>query len=567
MSSQRGILTFFSKKQTSKGKGEGGEEDEGEEAVIQQPKKKRRVMIESDGEGEDGCDKMEDDGCDKMEDDGSIPSNGLTPSNGSCTKTPPKRVTARKHTGPVKRNISRPAAANLMKESPTIHKEVNDYVETKDNMEVDPDINDISAGNEDVLAKEKENVKLSSSIIPNKDGSIYNPSTTPYHPINDANWNRNQKVPYLSIAKTFELIEQESGRLKIISILTNFLRSVIALSPHELSKCIYLCLNKLGPAYEGVELGIGESILIKALSSATGRNSQHIKNEISEKGDLGLVAEGSRSTQKMMFTPPPLTITGVFNKLKDIAKLTGHSSQNKKVEMIKGLFVACKECEAKYLIRSLGGKLRIGLAEQSVLVALAHAVVYTPPGQEWPLQVIDASKGISGEKFKKELDNAVGLVKNAYCELPNYDTLISALLKYGVEQLPVHCSLTAGIPLKPMLAHPTKGIQDVLHRLDQVDFTCEWKYDGERAQIHILSNGNVQIYSRNQENNTSKYPDIIKLVPMVLNEGVESCVIDSEVVAWDSEKSQILPFQILSTRKRKVSGCQPLMVILWGESC
>jgi hypothetical protein len=85
MSSQRGILTFFSKKQTSKGKGEGGEEDEGEEAVIQQPKKKRRVMIESDGEGEDGCD--------KMEDDGSIPSNGLTPSNGSCTKTPPKRVT------------------------------------------------------------------------------------------------------------------------------------------------------------------------------------------------------------------------------------------------------------------------------------------------------------------------------------------------------------------------------------------------------------------------------------------------------------------------------------------
>ena len=71
-------------------------------------------------------------------------------------------------------------------------------------------------------------------------------------------------------------------------------------------------------------------------------------------------------------------------------------------------------------------------------------------------------------------------------------------------------------------------------------------------QIHRLEDGKVHIYSRNSEDNTTKYPDIIRRMPKVLGDGVKSCVVDSEAVAWDVEKKQILPFQVLSTRKRKV---------------
>lgn len=104
-----------------------------------------------------------------------------------------------------------------------------------------------------------------------------------------------------------------------------------------------------------------------------------------------------------------------------------------------------------------------------------------------------------------------------------------------------------------MLACPTRGVADVLQKFESTKFTCEWKYDGERAQIHLLDGGEVRIYSRNQENNTSKYPDIISRFQSWINPStpVQSAIIDSEAVAWDTEKQHILPFQVLSTRKRK----------------
>ncbi|XP_073408226.1 DNA ligase 1 isoform X3 [Dendrobates tinctorius] len=379
----------------------------------------------------------------------------------------------------------------------------------------------------------------------------YNPSKSGYHPIKDACWNIGQMVPYLALARTFEMIENESARLKNIETLSNFLRSVICLSSGDLLPCIYLCLNRLGPAYEGLELGIGETVLMKAVAQATGRQLDKIKAEAQEKGDLGLVAESSRGTQRTMFTPPKLMVPGVFSKLKEIARMTGNAAMNKKIDIIKGLFVACRQSEARYIARALGGKLRIGLAELSVLSAIAQAVSLTPPGQSFPDGVCDASKGMSIDAKKAWIEENAMILKQTYCELPNYDLVIPTLLKHGIKELPQHCKLTPGVPLKPMLAHPTKGVGEVLKRFEEAAFSCEYKYDGERAQIHILENGEVHVYSRNQENNTTKYPDIVGRIPQVRKTTVKSCIFDSEAVAWDPQKKQIQPFQVLTTRKRK----------------
>ncbi|XP_070581060.1 DNA ligase 1-like isoform X2 [Ptychodera flava] len=392
-----------------------------------------------------------------------------------------------------------------------------------------------------------------------KDGD-YKPAKSNYHPIDDACWKHGEKVPYLAVARTFEAIEEITARLKIVNILSNFFRSVIVLSPDDLLCCLYLCLNKLAPAYEGLELGIGETLLMKTIAQATGRSLEKIKADTAEKGDIGLVAETSRSNQRTMFAPPKLTASGVFAKLKEIANMTGNASMSRKIEKIKGMFVACRQSEARYLIRSLTGKLRIGLAEQSVLAALGSAVALTPPLQSYPPEVIDAGKGMAADALKKKVEDAALIIKTTYCEMPNYNKIVPTLLKEGLEELPKHCKLTPGIPLKPMLAHPTKGVSEVLSRFENAAFTCEYKYDGERAQIHVLESGKIHIYSRNQEDNTSKYPDIIARMPNVLMEDVKSCIIDTEAVAWDKEDKQILPFQVLSTRKRKDADASQIKV-------
>nr|XP_012224215.1 PREDICTED: LOW QUALITY PROTEIN: DNA ligase 1 [Linepithema humile] len=409
-------------------------------------------------------------------------------------------------------------------------------------------------------SKQKDNAEDEKKGNTKSANQSYNPSASNYHPIDNACWKRGDKTPYSAFARTLELIEETSARLKIVEILSNYFRSVIVLSPSDLLPSMYLCLNQLAPAYEGIELGVADTNLMKAIAQCTGRTLAQIKADVQEVGDLGLVAEGSRSNQRTMFQPAPLTVPNMYSKLKEIAQMTGHASVTKKLDKIQTLFVACRNTEARYLIRSLAGKLRIGLAEQSVLQALALACAMTPPEQEYPPEILNASKKMSNDRFKEKYDEIALILKTTYCECPNYNLIIPVLLEDGISALPSKCKLTPGIPLKPMLAHPTKGIQEVLTRFEGLKFTCEWKYDGERAQIHVADNGQINIYSRNQENNTSKYPDIIKRFKNTCGDLVKNCVLDCEAVAWDSEKKQILPFQILSTRKRKDANEEDIKV-------
>ncbi len=130
--------------------------------------------------------------------------------------------------------------------------------------------------------------------------------------------------------------------------------------------------------------------------------------------------------------------------------------------------------------------------------------------------------------------------------------LVPALLEVGIDGLTERCQLTPGVPLKPMLAKPTKAITEVLDRFEGQKFTCEYKYDGERAQVHFLPGGKVKVFSRNSEDMSVKYPDLVVTMPKCIAPGkTESFVIDCEAVAWDQEERKLLPFQELSKRKRK----------------
>lgn len=345
-------------------------------------------------------------------------------------------------------------------------------------------------------------------------------------------------ITFEELCTVFEQVESTTKRLEITDMLRSFFMKLLKKSPDDLGKVVYLSLSRLGPTYEGLELGLGEALLIKAIATSTGRTTAKIKKEIEELGDIGLVAQNSRSSQTMMMKPKRLTVDRVFKTLKEIAMASGQNATGRKIEKVTSLFVACVGSEAKYLFRLLEGKLRIGLAEQTLLTALALA------SAEFHKEIH------AGETVDGDFD-PVAIIKSVYSSMPNYDLIIPELIQQGLRSLPSVCHLTPGIPLKPMLAYPTRSISEVLDRFEGMPFTCEYKYDGERAQIHRLSDGSVYVYSRNSENMSEKYPDLVQAVAGTTNEGTESYVIDCEVVAWDPVEQKLLPFQILSTRKRK----------------
>ena len=344
-------------------------------------------------------------------------------------------------------------------------------------------------------------------------------------------------------------IEATTKRLLINDILSKFFVGLLEKNPDALLPTVYLCINSVGPEYEGLELGLGETLLMKAIANSTGRSMQSIKSDTTELGDLGLVAVKSKLNQKTMFKPKRLTIEGVFKALREIALISGKDSMQKKIDKVHFLLVSSQNNEAKFIIRILEGKLRIGLAGQSVLIALAHAAVDHCKKE---LKIKEAG-------LDEKYNEAVAIIKSVYSELPSFDSIIPVIINHGIFELPHHCKLTPGIPLKPMLAHPTKSITEVLDRFENIPFTCEFKYDGERGQIHKLEDGKVVIFSRNLENMTTKYPDVIERIPKVhltidfqfCKDSVSSFVMDCEIVAWDVKEQKILPFQVLSTRKRK----------------
>lgn len=386
-------------------------------------------------------------------------------------------------------------------------------------------------------------------------------------------WKPGEPVPYAALCTTFSLIELTTKRLEIMAHCSLFLRQVLRLTPKDLLPTVMLMINKLAPDYAGIELGIGESLIMKAIGESTGRSLQVIKNDQKDIGDLGLVAVKSRSTQPTMFKPKPLTIQDVYKGLRGIATTTGNGAQGRKVDSIKKLLSAADAhgtgkvditkdkggpSEAKFIVRFLEGKLRLGLAEKTVLVSLAQAMI-----------VHEAEK--KGKvPSTTEMEEAEATLKTVYSELPSYDVIVPAMLEHGILKLRESCKLQPGVPLKPMLAKPTKAITEVLDRFEGQKFTCEFKYDGERAQIHYVAknagqelskatagatraveDGVASIFSRNSEDLSKKYPDILAKLHTWIKDGTRSFVLDCETVAWDTVGKKVLPFQQLMTRKKK----------------
>jgi DNA ligase-1 len=286
-----------------------------------------------------------------------------------------------------------------------------------------------------------------------------------------------------------------------------------------------------------------------------GLDNNSLKVLYDKHGDAGDVAFEAKKRQSFTLRrPKPLSITAVFQSLVRIANSKGSGSQEFKQRIVERLLQDAQGPEeSRYLVRTLVQHLRIGAVKTTMLIALSRAILMSrPPHADYPIKLPSDLAKLKKETLAETYAKGEELVKASFARRPNYNDLVPCLLTVGItEELLARCGLALHIPLRPMLGSITRDLGEMLTKLQGRDFSCEYKYDGQRAQVHCDAGGKVSIFSRHLEDMTDKYPDLVALVPAIRGEGVASFILEGEVVAVDQESGELKDFQTLTNRARK----------------
>ncbi|KAH7628144.1 hypothetical protein B0T09DRAFT_175876 [Sordaria sp. MPI-SDFR-AT-0083] len=396
--------------------------------------------------------------------------------------------------------------------------------------------------------------QTSASIPLDKSPLTFDP--TKYIPQLQESWaNDGGDASYALLTRCFLLVSSTSSRIKIVDTLVNCIRLLIEGDPSSLLPAVWLATNAISPPYVSMELGLGGSAISKALKQVCGLDNRSLKTLYDKLGDPGDVAFEAKKKQSFTLRKPkPLTIKGVFRSLVKISKTQGQGSGDVKQRIVDKLLQDARGGEeSRYVVRTLCQHLRIGAVKTTMLIALARAFLLSkPPGTDFPTKDPSQLAKLKKEELAEVYLKAEEIVKASFSRHPDYNDLVPVLLEIGVcEELLVRCGLTLHIPLRPMLGGITRDLSEMLTRLRGRDFACEYKYDGQRAQIHCDEKGVVSIFSRHLELMTDKYPDLVTLVPKIRGEDVQSFIMEGEVVAVDRATGELKNFQTLTNRARK----------------
>jgi len=325
-------------------------------------------------------------------------------------------------------------------------------------------------------------------------------------------------VKYSIIADAYENIGATTKRLEMTNLLVDLLKK----TPREvIDKVAYLTQGKLYPDFVGIEIGVAEKLAVKALVRATGRRESEIEDELKKTGDIGEAAQRFLATKKQQsFFRQDLSVEKVYETLDKMAKTSGSGTVDQKLGLLAGLLADATPKEAKYIMRTVTGSLRLGIADMTVLDALAIAY--------------------GGGKEARED------VERAYSISSDLGRVAATVVQEGIEGIR-RFQVSVGEPIRPMLAERLSSPEEILEKLGG-KCAAEYKYDGERLQAHKTGE-KVTLYSRRLESISKQYPDAVGLFKECIK--AKNAILECECVAVDVDTGELRPFQELMHRRRK----------------
>ena len=325
-------------------------------------------------------------------------------------------------------------------------------------------------------------------------------------------------LDYAIIADSYERIEATTKRLEMTDLLVELLKK----TPKEvIARVVYLTQGKLYPDFLGVEMGVAEKLAIKALARASGQRESVILAELQKSGDIGQTSQNLLAKRKQStFFTKRLTVEHVYQILDRMAKIQGSGTVDTKMALLSGLLTDASPKEAKWIIRTVTGNLRLGIADMSVLDALAIAY--------------------GGGKEAREL------IERAYNISSDLGRVANIVVEKGLEGIEKF-QVMVFEPIRPMLAERLGVPEEILEKFGG-KCVAEYKYDGERVQAHKKGD-KVVLFSRRLENISDQYPDAVDLIRTQVV--AKEAILEAECVAMDLETGDMRPFQELMHRRRK----------------
>lgn len=326
---------------------------------------------------------------------------------------------------------------------------------------------------------------------------------------------------FAQLVDYFERLEATTKRLEMLDILSELFR---ACDRAEIDRVVYFCQEQLLPPFRGVEIGMAEKLILRAIARATGASEAEVARLNKERGDPGLVVEELLRRRKTH--PAGLSIQEVYDSLLQIAQTTGEGSVERKVQMLADILQRSSPKEARYIARFVLGRLRLGVGDPTILDALSKAVV-------------------GDRSLRPDLERAYNLCSDL-------GLVARTLFEEGIEGIRAF-HIRVGNPIRPALAERLASAEEIVEKLGQC--AVEVKLDGFRCQIHKAGD-HVEIFSRNLERTTPMFPELIEAVRQQI--AAHEAILEGEAVAVNEETGEIYPFQVTVQRKRK-HGIEEMM--------
>ncbi len=325
-------------------------------------------------------------------------------------------------------------------------------------------------------------------------------------------------MDYGELVGTYEELAATQSRLEKTEILATLLKEA---ERDRLGPVVRLLRGRTFERWESGDLGISSSLTHEAISRATGIEMETIETWWRETGDLGdAAARATQEATQVTLVSGKLTVDLVHDTLRSLADMSGSGSRDRRVGEIAGLLTNAEPLEAKYLVRTVCGAMRLGIGEGILRDAIAWA-------------------------FLEESETGAAAVQSALDVTNDFGVVARTARDQGRNGL-ASLEMEVFRPIKPMLAQQAEDLQTAFTELAAPDGTVllEVKYDGMRAKLHGEGD-DYRIYSRRLEDVTAQFPDIERAMADI---SLDRFVIEAEVVGFDPENERPVPFQELSRR-------------------